>query len=291
MEVLDELHVNTWRASSADPSAMHAAAALEDGRILFAPHLGFELSDNERQFLSLACLDGKSKNVSFRPDSGAVHGTLCQGAELEGLRGMLSRFHQHSRAWITTIFPGYRDQLTDGFTTYRPADIAQRVVSWRKDDTRLHVDAFPSRPLQGRRILRVFSNVNPNIPRVWRVADSFENVAARFLPDLRPPVPGLSWLLQFVRISKGRRTPYDHYMLSLHDRMKADNDYQAHSAQTELALPPGSTWTCFTDLVPHAAMSGQFACEQTFYLPVQAMRDPERSPLRILERLTGRPLL
>jgi hypothetical protein len=73
--------------------------------------------------------------------------------------------------------------------------------------------------------------------------------------------------------------------------MKADTYYQTRSPQTELALPPGSTWACFTDLVPHAAMSGQFAFEQTFYLPVQAMRDPDRSPLRILERLAGRPLL
>jgi len=291
MEVLDELDITTWRTSSVDPSAMHGAAALEDGRILFAPHLPFELSENERRFLWVACLDGKSKNVSFRPDSGAVRGTLCQGAELEGLRGMLSRFHQHSRAWIATICPGYREYLTDGFTTYRPADIAHRVLSWRKDDTRLHVDAFPSRPLQGRRILRVFSNVNPNVPRVWRVGDSFENVAARFLLDLRPPLPGLSWLLQLAGITKGRRTPYDQYMLSLHDRMKADTYYQTRSPQTELALPPGSTWACFTDLVPHAAMSGQFAFEQTFYLPVQAMRDPDRSPLRILERLAGRPLL
>jgi hypothetical protein len=291
MEVLDQLDIATWQASSADPSTSHAADALEDGRILFAPHLSFQLSDNERKFLSLDCLDNQSKNVSFRPDTGAVHGTQCQGAELEGLRGMLSRFHQHSRAWITTICPGYRDHLTDGFTTYRPADIAHRVLSWRKDDTRLHVDAFPSRPLQGRRILRVFSNVNPNIPRVWRVGEHFENVAARFLPDLRPPVPGLSWLLQLVRIVKGERTAYDHYMLSLHDRMKADTDYQTHAAQTKLALPPGSTWACFTDLVPHAAMSGQFAFEQTFYLPVEAMQDPAKSPLRILERLTGRLLL
>jgi hypothetical protein len=37
-------------------------------------------------------------------------------------------------------------------------------------------------------------------------------------------------------------------------------------------------------------MSGQFALEQTFYLPVNAMKDPQRSPLRVLERLVGRTL-
>ena len=47
----------------------------------------------------------------------------------------------------------------------------------------------------------------------------------------------------------------------------------------------------FTDQVSHAAMAGQFQLEQTFLLPIDAMLDPQRSPLRILERLIGRPLV
>jgi hypothetical protein len=79
-------------------------------------------------------------------------------------------------------------------------------------------------------------------------------------------------------------------MLGIHDRMKADQSYQSQVSQTQLAIPPGATWACFTDSVSHAALSGQFAFEQTFYLPVSAMKDPERSPLRVLERLVGRTL-
>jgi hypothetical protein len=37
-------------------------------------------------------------------------------------------------------------------------------------------------------------------------------------------------------------------------------------------------------------MAGQYQLEQTFLLPVDAMLDESRSPLRILERLTGRRL-
>jgi hypothetical protein len=47
----------------------------------------------------------------------------------------------------------------------------------------------------------------------------------------------------------------------------------------------------FTDAVSHAAMAGQYQLEQTFLLPVGAMLDEQQSPLRILERLKGRPLL
>ncbi len=47
----------------------------------------------------------------------------------------------------------------------------------------------------------------------------------------------------------------------------------------------------FTDAALHAAMGGQHALEQTFLLPVEAMADPDGSPLRTLERLTGRRLV
>jgi len=103
-------------------------------------------------------------------------------------------------------------------------------------------------------------------------------------------VPGAASLLYWLRIVKGRRTEYDHFMLGIHDRMKADETYQSQVPQTKLEIAPGTTWACYTDSVSHAAMSGQFAFEQTFYLPVKAMKDPERSPLRVLERLVGRNL-
>jgi hypothetical protein len=203
---------------------------------------------------------------------------------------MLKRYAGHAADLLKALCPTYGRHLTPGFTSFRPAEIAGRPTSWRHDDTRLHVDAFPSRPLQGLRILRVFTNVNPQTPRMWRVGETFEQVAAKFLPTIRPPLPGSSSLLYLLRVVKGRRTEYDHFMLGIHDRMKANQGYQSQVAQTELAIPPGTTWACFTDSVSHAAMSGQFAFEQTFYLPVNAMKDPERSPLRVLERLTGRTL-
>jgi len=53
-------------------------------------------------------------------------------------------------------------------------------------------------------------------------------------------------------------------------------------------FPAGSTWIAFTDQVSHAATAGQYQLEQTFLLPVDAMADPERSPLRVLERIMGR---
>ena len=290
MEILEPLDIASWQSPFSPEIVAKAADALETGKLLYAPQLPFELSENERRFLSPDCLDGKSKNISFRPGSGALKGTHYQGPDRNQLLGMLQRYHNHAFDLLKALCPGYIYDLTPGFTSFRPAEIAGRTTSWRHDDTRLHVDAFPSRPMQGLRILRVFTNVNPRAPRVWRVGEKFDDAAARLLPGIKPPIPGAASLLHWLRITKGRRTEYDHFMLGIHDRMKADETYQSQVPQTKLEIAPGTTWACYTDSVSHAAMSGQFAFEQTFYLPVKAMKDPERSPLRVLERLAGRNL-
>jgi hypothetical protein len=153
------------------------------------------------------------------------------------------------------------------------------------------VDAFPSSPNQGRRILRVFSNINSQTARVWRVGESFEQVAQRFLPKLRKPFPGSLALLHRLKFIKSQRTLYDHYMLRLHNAMKADLYYQQNVTQHTIHFPAQSTWIVFTDATSHAAMQGQHLLEQTFYLPVESMVNENQSPLRILEKIKGVSLL
>ena len=104
-------------------------------------------------------------------------------------------------------------------------------------------------------------------------------------------MPVSSLALNWLGLTKSRRSAYDHYMLRLHDTMKADLDYQENAVQRQFDFPAVSTWITFTDKVSHAAMGGQYALEQTFYLPVDAMMDPEQSPLRMLEHTLGRRLV
>jgi hypothetical protein len=154
----------------------------------------------------------------------------------------------------------------------------------------LHIDAFPSRPNCGERILRVFCNMNPDADRVWRVGESFAAMARRFLPRIRRQLPGTAQLLAGLHVTKGRRSEYDHLMLGLHDCAKADREYQRSCAQHVVHFSPGTTWLCFSDQVMHAAMSGQHMLEQTIHLPIVALYEPGSSPLATLERLCGRQL-
>ena len=258
--------------------------------MLFLRDLPFTIASDETTIFSPDILSS-SKNTSFDPASGRVGGTTLAGAELERLRRLMARFSDAASDLVHRVLPGYGDRIESARASFRPAEIAGRTSTWRKDDSRLHVDAFPASPVQGRRILRVFTNVNPaGKPRAWRVGGDFEDAARRFSDVLALPWPGSGAVLRLLRVTKSRRSAYDALMLQLHDRMKEDADFQSSSLQTAVDFPAGTTWMAFTDQVSHAAMSGQYQLEQTFYLPVEAMIDQARSPLRILERIKSRRL-
>jgi hypothetical protein len=145
--------------------------------------------------------------------------------------------------------------------------------------------------MRGRRIMRLFSNVNPgSAPRVWNVGEPFADMARKILPSVREPMAAAAWLKAATFQTRGLRSAYDNLMLGLHDGAKLDLDYQRTTRKTEVAFPPGCTWLCYTDQVMHAALSGQFVLEQTFHLDLAAMVHPERTPLRVLEQMTGRVL-
>ncbi len=92
-------------------------------------------------------------------------------------------------------------------------------------------------------------------------------------------------------MTKSFRSEYDHLMLQLHDGMKSDLDYQQTSPQENAEFPPGSVWVCFSDQTSHAVMAGQYMLEQTLHPDAAKQHNPPSSPLAILSRLTGRPLV
>jgi hypothetical protein len=265
-------------------------SAFEKGKVIYFPSLAFGLLPHELAFLTPQALDGSSKNISFDLSTHTLKGTSYQENEKIALAEMMNRFALQSQNLMGHLFPHYMEDLVIKRTSFRPAEISARSSSYRKDDTRLHVDAFPSTPNQGRRIVRFFSNINPTQGRVWRLGEPFEDVARYFLPKTRPPFPLSSWFLKSFGVTRTKRTSYDHYMLRLHNAMKADLAYQRSVPQETYVFPPYSSWIVMTDSVSHAAMAGQHVLEQTFELPVEAMYDPSLSPLKILERLKGRPL-
>ena len=266
-------------------------AAVEAGKVLYFPRLGFAVQPEEQALLREDTLAPKSRNVSLGAD-GVLKGAAGSAQDQQALAAMVGRFRQQALQLVDDLLPEYKGQLRVAPTSFRPKQVETRAQSVRADDQRMHVDAFPSRPSYGERLLRVFTNLNPQgVPRVWRVGEDFETIARRYLPQAKPYRLWQAKVLNAVHATKSLRSEYDHLMLQLHDLMKFDEAYQKNGTQVTVPFPPGSVWVCFSDQATHAVMSGQFMMEQTLYLPPGKEVDPQASPLAILTRLVGRPLV
>ncbi len=287
MQPIVEIDEAQWNAPVSRPEWIEA---VEDGRVLYFRHLAFELRPGEEALLRPDLLAPGVRNISL-DSNGVLKGLAGDAGVQASAKNMIARFASQAHALVNGLFPAYAPHLRPAPTSLRTQAVEHRKQSVRADDRRMHVDAFPTRPNRGERILRVFTNVNPaGKPRVWRVGEPFADVAKRFLPHAKPYSPWQARMLAKLGLTKSLRSEYDHLMLQLHDLMKSDEVYQSSGPQVRMDFPPGSTWVCFSDHTVHAAMAGQHMLEQTFHLPVARQYNPDASPLAILGRLAGRQL-
>jgi 3-deoxy-D-manno-oct-2-ulosonic acid (Kdo) hydroxylase len=279
---------------------------LEAGQILMFDGIPFDLPEADRQFLlALQPADSRyHKNISYRPKQDLLRGFPAKRAEEEReLHRIMREYSVRVTEMLYRFLAPYAGHWSLDYASFRPLEEEGRSLPLHKRNDLLHVDAFPSRPTHGGRILRVFTNLNPTRARVWQTAAPFDALAPRYANDAglariaangASPTRALRRRFTALRHAVGLggvdRSPYDQFMLRFHDYLKENSAFQQECAPTRLEFPPYSTWVVFTDGVPHAALSGQFALEQTYIIPFGALLAPQHAPLRLLEGLCGRPL-
>jgi len=257
---------------------------LERGNILFFPCTPFELSENERDVLRATGLSTSShhKNIAYRPASDKVTG-FDRAMNAEPLLNVMRAYSERVLGFLRAFLPRYMENCRIDFASFRPQEEEGRDLPVKKRNDLLHVDAFPTRPTGGDMILRVFTNVNPTKPRIWMTSDPFEPLARRYAIDA-----GLLHRSVFSRFL--RRSAYDRFMLRFHDYLKFNAEYQQNCAKYRFEFAPDSTWMVFTDVVPHAVLSGQFALEQTVIVRRESLADKQHAPIAILESISAKPL-
>lgn len=303
MEVGDYKMPGGWLPPAmAQSRAREYCQALERGEILFFPQLPFNLPSADRDFL-LAQQWAElrmHKNVSYRPADGTLRGLSRENASAERIHSILRGFSSEAVAFLSNFLSPYASKWMVDFASFRPLEEDGRSLPLHKRNDLLHVDAFPSRPTRGGRILRVFTNLNPAKPRVWQITGPFELLAKQFahsagLRDIAARDSSLgrtarSWLGK-LGVPAAGRTSYDRFMLRFHDYLKENSEFQATCSKVRLEFPPLATWIVYTDGVAHAVMSGQYALEQTFLVPADALVSVGDAPYRILENLAGKSLI
>jgi hypothetical protein len=300
--VEDYKEATGWMCSEQSEARGRAyCGLLERGQILFFRELPFCLSREDREFL-LAQKWAElrmHKNVSYRPDDDSLRGVSGGAETVERLHSILRNYSNQVIDFLTKFLAPYARKWTLDFSSFRPFEEERRGLPLHKRNDLLHVDAFPSRPTRGGRILRVFTNLNPTKSRVWNTTESFAELAGKYAEEAGlSRIAEDSWVSRTVQDLGEKlgfrgmgRTPYDMFMLGFHDYLKENTAFQKNCPKVRLEFPPLATWLVFTDGVAHAAMSGQYALEQTVLIPPKALVEPEYAPYRILEKIAGRPLV
>jgi len=275
-------------------------ALLEAGHILFLPQSPISIPSEDRELLlgRKQTSSAYHKNIAYRPAEDRVTGLeASEQKEASELRRLLRDYSRRSREFLDRFLTPYAGRWKLDYTSFRPIEEKGRPSRLHARNDLLHFDSFPTRPTNGARILRLFTNINPAQNRVWMTAQTFEAFGPRLartagLLDVgsSPVSRAVRFVTRALRLPLKQRPPYDEIMHRCHNAMKEDAGFQANATKSQWEFPPDSTWLVFTDGVSHSVLEGQYALEQTFLIPQSALVRPEASPLAILERLTGNRL-
>jgi hypothetical protein len=288
------------RADWPEIRAREMCRQLESGHIVFLPSSPIQIAGEDRELL-LGRKQSSSayhKNIAYRPLEDRVTGLdRAEAEEGEKLRRILRDYSQRSVEFLRTFLAPYAGKWRLEFASFRPIEEKGRQMRLHARNDLLHFDSFPTRPTNGARILRFFTNINPSENRVWLTSQTFEAFGPRMVKaggltaSLNNPIlRSANSLARVLGLRKANRSPYDDLMHRCHNAMKEDAKFQETTPKNHWEFPPNSSWMVFTDCVSHAVLSGQYALEQTLLISQAALVEPQRSPLAILESLTGRRL-
>lgn len=275
---------------------------LERGEVIFFPKCPFPLpeGDDHRFLLEQELANRVHKNISYNPHTGKAGGFLNRSPEeATRLRELLAEFSRALTGWLAGALSRYAAGWRLDQVSFRPEEEATRQLRLTARNDLLHVDAFPSRPANGWRILRVFANVNLTDPRVWVTSDTFPQLLARYGETVGLPRGQSARLVErlghqvlgIFQPGRKRRSPYDAFMLRLHNFLKANDDFQERAARRFWHFPPGAAWMVLTDTASHAALRGRYALEHSYFLDPASLALPEESPAALLEQVCRAPVL
>jgi len=279
-------------------TAADRCAALEHGCILYFPTSPLSIPVDDHHFLltQKQLESPQYKNIAYRPNEDRLTGVKAKDqVDVQRLHTILKTFSHQAGLFLQDFLAPYHGWGWD-FATFRPIEERGRKMRLRARNDLIHVDSFPTRPTYGGRILRFFTNIHPYRERIWQTSETFETLSTQYWSSIPQPESfnqdhiqqngrGLHQLLKTFGFKLNSNSPYDRWMLNLHNHLKEDMQFQATCPKYTWRFPAGSAWMVMTDMVSHSVQSGQYALEQTVIVPFHQMVCPEKSPLRLLQNL------
>src|SRR3990167_8217999 len=212
-----------------DVNRFKYAADLEQGNFFFFPEPPFEFPADEIAFL-LQQKQGASsgrKNIAYKPGADKITNHDASDAVVaERMLTVLRNYSKRVTEFLSLLLAPYAKEWKHDYASFRPFQEKGRKLRTRARNDLLHVDAFPTRPLHGARILRLFTNINPIEGRRWITSKSAGDLMKEFGGDKGVAFPasmGSSLKRDFKKwlkrcgVKVALRSPYDQFMLQMHN--------------------------------------------------------------------------
>jgi hypothetical protein len=288
-------------ASKALERGKELCQSLESSNILFFPNKSIEISKEDIEFLTSLKDLNASKHIFFKPQtSELINKDKLSIQELERLKDILRKFSKAAVEFVGKLLIPYSKNWHIDLASFRPGNIEKIKTNTYEREDLLHTDAYPLRNKSGDRVLKFFININPEEDREWITGDLFCDLISKFQHDeefscfCKKEETLTGKLTKIMKTTANKiglpfslPSTYSEFMHKLHKFLKGNKEYQETSHKNLWKFPPNSSWLVFTDSLAHAVKSGQYALEQTFLIPRRAILNPEKSPLCILQRMTG----
>src|SRR3974377_933494 len=98
MSRVETLEYPQWDSALAAGDTLRVTDALECGQVLLLPRLAFELTPDEKRFLSPRWSDGKAKNISYNPLLESLKGAAPGEPDTGALKAMMARYARNAQA-------------------------------------------------------------------------------------------------------------------------------------------------------------------------------------------------
>ncbi|VTS05812.1 Kdo hydroxylase family protein [Tuwongella immobilis] len=264
---------------------------LESAELVHWPDCPFPLpSESEQSLLRQQALAHRTTAaVEYHPASDRITG-LRSRQDADAVAGILRRFQNGILQCLSAMLPEYAAGWEVGPTCLHPEEEAIRSLGFQHRKDLLHFEQAQHEFSQGRRLLRVLVNLHPTESRVWATSEPFAELLARYQRENRLSDRSIEqwcqsagWPRLWGAAQRGE-SAYDRFTKKLDHFLKTDDAFQDRARRRYWHFEPRSAWMVFADALATAELRGQYALEQTLFIPLESLRCPELAPVSMLAR-------
>ncbi len=219
-----------------------------------------------------------------------------QNLTAEGLK----KYSKNVLSFLSNLLHCYVNNISLSYTRFLPAQATKN----HKMDNLLNIDLFNKRELLGNRVLCFCTNIDPENTINYITSENFETIVKKYTQSKDLIIPSIRTTslykkienkmkkaIKSIGISVNINSPYDNFMMKLHHFLKNNEQFQKEAKKNKCEFLPNTSWVFFSDAIAHSTIEGQNLLQQSLVVSKDALVNPEKSPLSVLERHTKEALV